>query len=483
MSVMKFPRPKALTTLILIGFALVALPLMIAAVQSAISVGALVKQSEGLVIQGVEIARRSQILVEQIPEMKRTAQRYVVLPDITIAPYEAQHRAFINALNALNDPELTEQTAEQLARVRLDAEAIMQTLREQPPASDDVSSAIDAFDPLASMAAQIGRDSSKAIDQGLDDLQVWASDARRNLAWQLAALIPVTFLLVLIFTRLISKPIRQIEGAIQNMGGGRFSKPIHITGPQDLEALGRQLDWLRLRLLELAQEKNKFLRHMSHELKTPLANIREGSELLVDGSVGQVTDSQKEVISILRNNGIKLQQLIENLLTYSAWQSKEDSLEIQNFSLKRLIESMVEHHHLQMVGHDIKVNLNVEDIYLDADRDKIRLVVDNLLSNAAKYSPPGGTIYVAASHRGHEVILDVADDGVGIPEEDRERIFEVFYQSRAPEVGHVRGTGIGLTVVRESVLAHGGSVEIIDGRYKGAHFRVRLPQEREQMYA
>ena len=137
-------------------------------------------------------------------------------------------------------------------------------------------------------------------------------------------------------------------------------------------------------------------------------------------------------------------------MTYSAWQSKENTLEIQNFSLKRLIESIVEHHRLTLVGNNIQVRLEIEDVYMDADRDKIRLVVDNLLSNAAKYSPPGGTIYVSASHRGHEVILDIADDGVGIPEEDRERIFEVFYQSKAPEVGHVRGTGIGLTVVRES---------------------------------
>src|SRR5207342_3756665 len=97
------------------------------------------------------------------------------------------------------------------------------------------------------------------------------------------------------------------------------------------EALGRQLEWLRVRLLDLAQEKNKFLRHMSHELKTPLANIREGTELLLDGSVGELDHQQQEVTGILRDNGVKLQKLIENLLTFSAWQTQTASLDLTEF--------------------------------------------------------------------------------------------------------------------------------------------------------
>ena len=113
-------------------------------------------------------------------------------------------------------------------------------------------------------------------------------------------------ILVLIFTILVARPIRQIDRAIGQLGESGFSKPIEVEGPTDLRRLGRQLEWLRIRLLELAQEKNKFLRHMSHELKTPLANIREGTELLLDGSVGDLEGSQREVTGILRTNGLNL---------------------------------------------------------------------------------------------------------------------------------------------------------------------------------
>src|SRR5690606_18344221 len=93
-------------------------------------------------------------------------------------------------------------------------------------------------------------------------------------------------------------------------------------GAADVEALGRHLDWLRQQLAEVEQEKARFLRHVSHELKTPLANIREGSELLLDGSSGALTGAQAEVATILRDNGITLQKSIENLLNYNAWQEK-----------------------------------------------------------------------------------------------------------------------------------------------------------------
>jgi two-component system sensor histidine kinase GlrK len=126
---------------------------------------------------------------------------------------------------------------------------------------------------------------SAYVDTELAVLLETARDAQRVSAWQVAALVPGTIILVLIFTFLVARPISQIDSAIHQLGKSGFSKPIRIKGPTDLERLGRQLDWLRLRLLDLAQEKNKFLRHMSHELKTPLANIREGTELLLDGSV------------------------------------------------------------------------------------------------------------------------------------------------------------------------------------------------------
>jgi two-component system sensor histidine kinase GlrK len=285
----------------------------------------------------------------------------------------------------------------------------------------------------------------------------------------------LTAALVTVFTFVLLRPIRQIDNAISQLGKGTFSKHIAVRGPTDLENLGQQLEWLRIRLLELAQERNRFLRHMSHELKTPLASIREGTELLMDGAVGELDSAQREVTSILRDNGIKLQQLIENLLSFSAWQSRHSGLEISEFRLRPLIKSALETHQLTLLAQRVHLDLKVQDIELRADRAKLKLILDNLLSNALKYSPRGGTIYIHAQAENDVLVLDVADTGPGIGTEERGAIFEAFYSGRAPTAGHLKGTGIGLSVVSEFVQAHGGSIEILDGVFPGAHFRIRLP--------
>jgi len=251
-----------------------------------------------------------------------------------------------------------------------------------------------------------------------------------------------------------------------------------VSGPNDIETLGRQLEWLRHRLKESTDEKNKFLRHMSHELKTPLANIREGTELLLDGSVGELDIQQQEVTGILRDNGIKLQKLIENLLTFSAWQTHTAALELTEFELKPMVFGVVAQHRLPISNKKIKLKIAVAPISVRADEGKIKLVLENLMSNAIKFTPSGGTIHVGASMQEGDLVIDVQDSGPGVDPEDGDRIFEAFYQGRRPQGGPVGGTGIGLSVVAECIQAHGGSVQLLREDDPGAHFRVRLPLRR-----
>jgi len=128
-----------------------------------------------------------------------------------------------------------------------------------------------------------------------------------------------------------------------------------------------------------------------------------------------------------------------------------------------------------LLAQRVHLDLKVQDVELRADRAKLKLILDNLLSNALKYSPRGGTIFIHAHADKDLLVLDVADTGPGITKEERSAIFEAFYSGRAPTAGHLKGTGIGLSVVSEFVQAHGGSVEILDGVFPGAHFRIRLP--------
>ncbi len=115
---------------------------------------------------------------------------------------------------------------------------------------------------------------------------------------------------------LIARPIRQLDQAIRQMGTADFTHAIEVNGPQDLRYLGQRLEWLRTRLHELEEQQNRFLRHVSHELKTPLTAVREGAELLRDNVGGRLAPEQQEIVRIVRENTLSLQKLIEDLLKY-----------------------------------------------------------------------------------------------------------------------------------------------------------------------
>ena len=438
-------------------------------------------QSERLVATGVSAAENNRLLEERAGSLERLALQYQVLRNSDTLLIMREDLAAMQEQLVQMAPLVEEARAAELAVVIGNGAAGIVSALSEPEISDEqLAAAIQRFGPLERQIKQLTGILSAYVETELSRLQETARDAQRASAWQVALLVPGSIALILIFTFLVSRPISQIDRAIHQLGQRGFSKSIRIKGPTDLEQLGRQLDWLRVRLLEIAQEKNKFLRHMSHELKTPLANIREGTELLLDGSVGELEPPQREVTEILRANGLKLQQLIENLLSFSAWQTKSEVLTLSDFSLRGQITSVARAQRLALKAAHIQLVLDVDDIVVNADQDKMRTVFDNLLSNAIKFTPKDGTITVRATRTPRSFILEVGDTGPGIPPEEGPRIFDAFFQGRREQGGQVAGTGIGLSVVRECVQAHDGTVELVDSdEFPGAHIRIEIPQARD----
>ena len=472
---MRLPRPKSLTGLMLLGLALIAGPLLVAVVDAAIQIRSLAKASEELVDEGVKSARWSQSLFADINSLRRTVSLYQVLADPkllkTFRDTDQRLATTRSELAKLLTEEPTRQSLEDFKAMHNGISSAV-SATTPGPAFDAILTRIDRLNDLANSIAASG---NRQIDVRLGELQRQTSSTQRRLFWQSALLAPLTLIAILALTLSIGRPLRAIDRAISELGRGTFSRSIEVPGPRDLERLGAQLEWLRLRLLDLAQERNRFLRHMSHELKTPLANIREGAELLMDGAVGPLDNSQREVVAILRDNGIKLHRLIENRLSFSAWQKESVGLDLSEFRLRPLVKQVLESQQLTVVSQRVRLEVKVDDLMLRADRGKVRLIIENLLSNAIKYSPKGGTVYLHAAKQDTQLVIDVADAGSGIPSEERARVFEAFYTGRPPAGVQVKGTGIGLSVVLEFVNAHGGTIEIVDGEYPGAHFRIRMP--------
>jgi two-component system sensor histidine kinase GlrK len=462
----------------LVGLALIAVPLLIAILTAVLQIRDLADRGQKIVIQGVAGARASQALFGEIASLERQWRLYDLLGDAKdLDLYRTQDERLSATreqlrLHAAPD---TAKTLEQLGELQ---QSIRLSVMSSPPSSGAAAAASNIairFIQLSALVDRIAQQSNAQVDTEVAALETQNLSARTRLLWQTAPLLPLALIAVIVLTLGVGRPLRQLDRAISELGQGAFTNPIAVAGPHDLERLGGQLEWLRQRLLELAHERNRFLRHMSHELKTPLANIREGTELLMDGAVGELDSNQREVTAILRENGIKLQRMIENLLSFSAWQTSSVGLEATEFRLRPLVKQVLENQQLTLLSQRVRLDVQVEDVTLVADRGKIRLILENLVSNAVKYSPKGGTIHLRARASGAQLVLDVADSGPGIPREDREHVFDAFYTGRAARGTAVKGTGIGLSVVLEFVAAHGGTVQIVDGEFAGAHFRITMP--------
>lgn len=462
-------------TLILLGFMVVALPLFAGLIISSIQVGRLARHSQDAVYKVVQATQGGRILVEQVSAMERSARQYLVLADPSrLRAYAATRREFQRIIRELSELHPNESQRSRLLELSEKENAIFREIFRNPPDSESSQATVMQFAGLAQSARLLLAESNRLVTSQVEAMRGMAERAQQLLFWQALALIPLSAAIAGIFFVLIAGPVRQLNGAIHRLGRGEFKEPIRIIGPRDLEELGDRLDWLRDRLRELEEQKTRFLQHVSHELKTPLTTVREGAELLAGKVLGPLNNQQIEAAKILQQSSLRLQKLIEDLLAFSRLpEARGVNLTHNRVSLDKLVESVVAEYKLALRSKNITKQMQLEVIAVRADEEKLRTAIDNLISNAVKYSPAHGQIRVMLHASAELIQLDVYDSGPGISSEDRERIFDLFYQGRRQPAGPVKGTGLGLGIARECVRAHDGEVAVIDNN--GGHFRLSLP--------
>lgn len=479
---LRFFYPRSFPRLLFVGFTLVALPLIFALVGSAVTVDQMANRSQQAVYRAVLATQAGRRLAELLTAMERSARQMVILGERKLLDtYGSNRKNFMETAREFSALPFDSEQTMALGEIMSGEEAIFATLSDPAAPEPQLQKAVGGFVELAEHAKTITARSNELIDREVEVMLATAAQAQRIIFWQLLALIPVVVFLVIGFTIVITRPIRQIDQAIRRLGSGELNAAVNVSGPEDLQYLGERLDWMRRRLLDLEQQKNRFLRHVSHELKTPLTAVREGAELLSDEVVGKLLPRQREIAEILRHNSIELQKLIEDLLSYSASQFHRVTLELNPVEIRRVIDRVADDLALALRAKGLKLEIATDNVTLPADFEKLRIILDNLMSNAIKFSPPGGAISIAARANGTHLQLDIADEGPGILPGDRAHIFDPFYQGAQAVHGIVKGTGIGLSIVKEYTQAHGGSVEIVDrGDRPGALLRVQLPLARTE---
>lgn len=468
--------PSSFLKLILAAFALVTLPLILSTTHGTVSVSRLSDQSEDAVRRAVLATQSSWMLVQQLTAMERLARQLVVLGDASLLEdYRKSRAQFLETVQALSTLSLEPRQRTQLDQLASRESAVYQALRRNADDGEAARKAVEQFAPMSELAQSILSDSGRIINLEMNALQTSAAETRRSLVLESLSVIPVALLLAGGFAFVIARPIRQIDGAIHRLGRGEFDRSVAVSGPKDLQNLGSRLEWLRTRLLDLEAQRSKLLHHVSHELKTPLAALREGTQLLTDGVVGSPTPQQAEVLQILRQSTLQLQKRIEDLLNFKLTQARGGPVSRTPVALDQVLAKALRSHHLAMRRSALQLEQEVAPVAVMGEESELLAVVDNLLSNAVKYSPHGAVIRVRLRRDGPLAVLDVIDQGPGIQPDEREQVFEAFFQGRAAQEGNVAGTGLGLAIAREHVLAHGGSIEVVDGRAAGAHLRVALP--------
>ncbi len=473
---MRFYRPRSFLVLILLGFLFVSLPLILALVNAEISMGRLARQGTLAVYRSVGATQGSRILVEDMIALERRARQYDVLGDEhLLEEVENLHGEIDRTLRQLLALPLEAEQKSRLEALEEGVHGLVLALENEERGSEDQKAALGRFAELNALANRAYAEGNDLIVREVNAMQKAVEGAQRTLIWQAVALIPFSILFVALFTHLLSRPINQIVKAIHRLGEGDLKTPARVRGPKDLEFLGERLDWLRNQLAEVERAKSKFVAQMSHELKTPLASIREGAELLADELVGPLNNQQREISGIVRKSSIQLQKHIDNLLGFSKAQAIISPMHYSSVDLKDLVKEVLADYKLVLLKKNLTLDEDLAPVHLQADRERLRTVVDNLVSNAIKYTPVNGTVAVASRNDGKTAVLEVFDSGPGIPPEEREKVFEPFYQGKVlPSPGHIKGTGLGLSIVQEFVLAHKGTIRLLESAV-GSHFRVTLP--------
>lgn len=462
--------------LLLAAFLLIAGLLAAASLGGLFTLERLMVQSRSAAETAVQQTAAAQQLAERSVAMERAARQYLVLDDpVLLQRFRDAARDAGHVLDGLVAQQLPGALA-QAWRARLSG---IEDQLQGPRASQRLRAlALTAhFRELdltnAAIAEQVRR-GSEARNRLLQD-QLEAG--RTALGQQVLAAIVVAVMLALGFALWLTRPLKRLERAIVHLGENRLDAPVDMHGPSDLRALGRKLEWLRLRLKELDDDKARFLRHVSHELKTPLAALREGVALLEEGVAGQLTPDQAEIARILGHNALALQTQIEDLLRFNAAAFDARRLLRRPTELGELIRKLVDAQQIQWQSRHVRIDIDGGPLRVEVDPDKLSTALGNLLSNAIRFSPAGGHIGWTLSRVGKRARIDLVDQGPGVATADADRIFEPFYRGEHQPEGAVRGTGIGLSIVREYIAAHGGQVTLMppSPTATGAHFRIELP--------
>jgi two-component system, NtrC family, sensor histidine kinase GlrK len=479
---MSFWQPRSVLQLVIVGFFAALAPVCVAVLLTIQTMEQITDNHRLVTRLAVDVTRMGQELHRDVLELERRSRQFVALGDEDLSDlFEQERMELLQELDKLqsldahlpsDSPDITDLIA-LVSQLTLTGQDTTDSIVESTYLVGEEARLEQSLDQIGEHSLAIKQWLQASVDQILERNLEDAEAQIDYLVLQLSVSAIATLALLMIFTYWINKPVKDLTHEIQQLGTRGLSHTIDISGPQELRELGSKLEWLRQQLHESEQQKEKFLRHISHELKTPLASLREGTDLLAEHVPGRLSRQQQEIVEIVRQNGIDLQRLIENLVDYNQMPNKK--LYPEEIRLKELWDELLGQYRFSLDGKALQLIARGSVDSWVADRSKLRTTLDNLLSNAVNYTPEGGRIEFVWCEKDTSLVMDVANSGDAIPSEDQKHIFEPFFQSAAKRTGPIKGSGIGLSVARECMEAQGGSLSLVPHEELSVCFRLVCP--------
>lgn len=444
--------------------------------------------------------------VARIPQLSENAAKYWVTRDTGYFDKFSQ---------------LAEEYSAELSR--LDALPLSQMEREEftrlTSAWSNLGDPIERLKRVAGGLGWLGQSALTTLQEDLDSVMIYtqsvgeasqavmasqlessASKARaaERLSWISAfGVLLFSIMISALIARSISEPLKRLTVGTNEVAAGQFDYRLDTTGDNEFAQVARDFNTMTERLGELDQMKRDFVSKVSHDLKTPLSSMQETINLMLDEVSGPLTDQQRRLLVLHQNSAERLSSMLAKLLDLSRLEAGIEP-DINMVAAAQLIDRAISQVEVaaEERGLEIVTSLPDQSVLLECDADRMLQLIDNLLENAIKFSPRGGTIRISL-HTLHTrppeitqdrwnairtpeapvraLLLTVSDNGPGIPNDQKERIFSRFYQAEAGRSVKSRGVGLGLTICQEIVSTHGGVIWVSDNVDGGSVFNVLLP--------
>jgi signal transduction histidine kinase len=279
----------------------------------------------------------------------------------------------------------------------------------------------------------------------------------------------------LITSRIITKPILNLTASIERMSKGDLHTRVNVTGGIEMARLGEAFNKMSEKLEHVDETRNQFVSNASHELKTPLSTMK----ILIESMIYEPTmeeDIRQDFLKDINKEIDRLTAITSDLLTLVRADSGELKLRRESFRLGEAVVDVARKLEPLANDRDLAMETSIaNDIIIFADKGKISQVVYNLLENAIKYTPSGGSIDLTLKRGVKSAVLTVKDTGIGIPSGDTEKVFERFYRVDKARARATGGSGLGLSIVKQIVMLHDGDVSVKSQEGQGSTFTVTLP--------